>query len=107
MLTVDCSTPCVGATSVHVAGEVEGEFDPEIPIARTTVYATTVCTQGLLFVSHLRPMGLNVLGYHSHILQYFILSVVTNDLPISPWFSPYEVLSRCKFSTLYNSSTDG
>ena len=29
-----------------------------------------------------------------------ILPVVTNDLPISPWFTPYKLLSRCKFSTL-------
>ena len=29
-----------------------------------------------------------------------ILPVVTKDLPISPRFTPYNVLSRCKFSTL-------
>ena len=29
-----------------------------------------------------------------------ILPVVTNDLPISPRFTPYDFLSRCKFSTL-------
>ena len=29
-----------------------------------------------------------------------ILSVVTKDLPISPRFTPYNFLSRCKFSTL-------
>ena len=29
-----------------------------------------------------------------------ILSVVTKDLPISPRFTPYKFLSRCKFSTL-------
>ena len=29
-----------------------------------------------------------------------ILPVVTKDLPISPWFTPYNFLSRCKFSTL-------
>ena len=29
-----------------------------------------------------------------------ILSVVTKDLPISPRFTPYTFLSRCKFSTL-------
>ena len=28
------------------------------------------------------------------------LSVVTKDLPISPRFTPYDFLSRCKFSTL-------
>ena len=27
-------------------------------------------------------------------------TVVTKDLPISPWFTPYDFLSRCKFSTL-------
>ena len=37
-------------------------------------------------------MGLNVT----------ILPVVTNDLPISHRFTPYEFLSRCKFSTLTN-----
>ena len=29
-----------------------------------------------------------------------ILPVVTKDLPISPRFTPYEFLSRCKFSNL-------
>ena len=29
-----------------------------------------------------------------------ILPVVTKDLPISPRFTPYDFLSRCKFSTL-------
>ena len=29
-----------------------------------------------------------------------ILLVVTKDLPISPRFTPYNFLSRCKFSTL-------
>ena len=29
-----------------------------------------------------------------------ILSVVTKNLPISPRFTPYDFLSRCKFSTL-------
>ena len=29
-----------------------------------------------------------------------ILPVVTEDLPISPRFTPYNFLSRCKFSTL-------
>ena len=45
-------------------------------------------------VSHLRPMGLNVLGY-----QFHILPVITKNLPISTRSSPYEFLSRCKFST--------
>ena len=29
-----------------------------------------------------------------------ILPVVTKDLPISPWFTPHDFLSRCKFSSL-------
>ena len=29
-----------------------------------------------------------------------ILPVVTKNLPISPRFTPYNFLSRCKFSTL-------
>ena len=29
-----------------------------------------------------------------------ILPVVTKDLPISPRFTPYDFLSRCKFSNL-------
>ena len=29
-----------------------------------------------------------------------ILPVVTKDLPISPRFTPYDLLSRCKFITL-------
>ena len=32
-----------------------------------------------------------------------ILPVVTKDLPISPGFTPYNFLSRCKFSTLTTS----
>ena len=37
-----------------------------------------------------------------------ILPVVTKDLPISPRFTPYNFLSRCKFSKhSYNSSTNG
>ena len=33
-------------------------------------------------------------------LIIFILPVVTKDLPISPRFTPYDFLTRCKFSTL-------
>ena len=32
-------------------------------------------------------------------LIFTILSVVTKDLPVSPRFTPYDFLSRCKFST--------
>ena len=39
---------------------------------------------------HLEPMDLIIT----------ILPVVTKDLPISPRFTPYDFLSRCKFSTL-------
>ena len=28
------------------------------------------------------------------------MDLVTKDLPISPWFTPYEFLSRCKFGNL-------
>ena len=46
-------------------------------------------------------MGLNVLGYQSHVRQHVvILPGVTKDFPISPRFSPYESLSRCEFNTL-------
>ena len=31
---------------------------------------------------------------------YSILPVLSKDLPISPRFTPYDFLSRCKFSTL-------
>ena len=41
-------------------------------------------------VSHLWPMGLNVLGYQSP---------PTATLPSCLWFSPYDFLPRCKFST--------
>ena len=40
--------------------------------------------------SHLQPMDLIIT----------ILPVVTKDLPISLRFTPYNFLSRCKFSTL-------
>ena len=43
-----------------------------------------------LFESHLSPMYLIIA----------IQPVVTKDLPISPLFTPYDFLSRCKFSTL-------
>ena len=42
------------------------------------------------FSSHLQPMDLIIT----------ILPVVTKDLPISPRFTPYDFLSRCKFTTL-------
>ena len=44
-------------------------------------------------------MGLNVLGNPIN-CDVAILLVVTKDLPISPRFSPYDFLSRCKFSSL-------
>ena len=44
----------------------------------------------LFISSHLKPMDLIIT----------ILPVVTKDLPISPRFTPYNFLSRCKFSTL-------
>ena len=44
----------------------------------------------LLLQSHLWPIDFIVT----------ILPVVTKDLPISPRFTPYNFLSRCKFSTL-------
>ena len=33
-------------------------------------------------------------------LNAAILPVTTKDFSISSWFTPYEFLSRCKFSTL-------
>ena len=46
-------------------------------------------------------MGLNVLRYNNTIYcNVAILPVVTKDLLIFPRFSPYQFLSRCKFSTL-------
>ena len=44
----------------------------------------------LLHVSHLQPMGLNVVN----------LFVVTEDLPIFSRFTPYVFVSQCKFSTI-------
>ena len=41
--------------------------------------------------SHVKAMGLNVI---------VILPVATKDLPSFPRFTPYDFLSRCKFSTL-------
>ena len=52
----------------------------------------------LFFISsYLSPMDLIIT----------ILPVDTKDLPISPRCTPYNFLSRCKFSTLHNSSTNG
>ena len=42
------------------------------------------------FSSHLLPMDVIIT----------ILLVVTKDFPISPRFTPYELLSQCKFSAL-------
>ena len=47
------------------------------------------------FSSHFKPMGLNVA----------ILPVVTEDFSSSSRFTPYEFLSRCKFSTLTTRQT--
>ena len=55
-----------------------------------------------VFVLHLRPMikGLNLPGYQSHLLQRCHAAyVATKDITTSPRFSPYDVLSRCMFST--------
>ena len=46
------------------------------------------------FVSHFRPMGLNVLGYLSPNCNVAILPEATKDLPISPRFSPYDFFHR-------------
>ena len=58
-------------------------------------------TSALLPISHLLwSIGLNVLGYQSHLYcNVALLSVVTKNLPISPRFSPYEFSSRRKFSS--------
>ena len=48
----------------------------------------------VFFVPHLRPMGLNVLGYQSHLKQRR-----QGSSNLSP-FLAYDFLSRLKFSTL-------
>ena len=55
----------------------------------------------VVVVSHLRPMGLNVLGYQFHLLQH-CHPVCGHEgySHLSSRFSPYVFLSRCKFSTL-------
>ena len=50
---------------------------------------TVFCFVFVLVLSHFQP-NLNVA----------ILSVVTKDLPISPQFTPYEVLSPSKFDSI-------
>ena len=53
-----------------------------------------------LFVSPLRPMGLNVLGYRSHLLKRGHLACGHEIFShLSPVLA-YDFLSRCKFSTL-------
>ena len=59
------------------------------------------CFVFVLFVAHLRPIGVNVLGYQSYLLQPCHPAVVlgvTKDLPISPPFSP-TILYRDTSST--------
>ena len=63
--------------------------------ATTEARRIELTTSALLFLFfvffHLTyPMGLNVA----------ILPVITKNIPISPRFTPYEFLWRCKFSTL-------
>ena len=54
------------------------------------------------FVSHLSPMGLNVLGYQSHLLQR-CNSACGHERPSHlSRFSPDEFSKRCTFSTLTN-----
>ena len=56
-----------------------------------------------LFVSHLRPMGLNVLGYQSHLLQRCHPAGPACGHEGFSHLSPvlaYDLLSRCKFNTL-------
>ena len=60
------------------------------PIRSTTCYHFFFSFSFFLFSSHLYPMDLIIT----------IPPVVTKDLPISPRFTPYDFLSRCKFSTL-------
>ena len=60
-----------------------------------------LCIYLYLFISDLRPIGPNVLGYQSHLLQRcHPATVVTKDLSshLSPVLA-YNFLSRCKFST--------
>ena len=54
-------------------------------------------------MSHLRPMGLNVLDYHFHQLLrrcHPACQGHTKDLLISPRFLPTIFLSLCKFSSI-------
>ena len=64
---------------------------------------TGACLFFCLIVSHLRPMGLNVLLYMLPIPPTATLPSClrcTKNLLILPRFSPYDFLSRCKLSTL-------
>ena len=54
----------------------------------------------LLFVSHLRPMGPNVLGYQSHLLQRCPPPCGNKEYSHLHPVLAFRFLSRCKFSTL-------
>ena len=58
----------------------------------------TVCF--CLFVSHLQPIGLNVLGYQSHLLQRCYPACGGEGSSHFSSILPYEFSSRCKFSAL-------
>ena len=69
---------------------IAGIFQPESSVKYTSEYFSKSFSFFFFSPSHLEPMNLIVT----------ILPVVTKDLPISPRFTPYYLVSRCKFSTL-------
>ena len=49
-----------------------------------------------IYIYHLQPMDLIIT----------ILPVITNDLPIPPWFTPYNFFIAMQVQHSYNSSTN-
>ena len=98
---------------------IKGLLDREqafvLPRTNTIVFVSGKCCVStaedlfllVLYLTYGR-LGLNVLGYQSHLhCNVAILPVVTKDLPISPRFSPSEFFSRCKDSIYSYNSTNG
>ena len=70
------------------------------------LYLVLFFVADFLYMSLVWPMGPDVLGYQSHLLQRcHPASVDTKDLPISPRFSPYDFFIVMQIQHSYNSST--
>ena len=72
------------------------------PDGRLLLVSIPVAISENKLTASLGPRSVRRLQQRGHTIDLLItiLSVVTKDLPISPRFTPYDFLSRCKFSNL-------